>query len=302
MGASSGALNGTTFAAGVRSRREKLSADLLVKLWRDSSSWRDVLDIDVRGLLSCRGLSSQRKLRALLRRAAPPSQITDPAPIDLYIIVAPLNGVETSVGAHPATTHVKVLSFGGEHFDHAERLEEVFTAATASSAFPYLFVPVNVGGLGPAIDGGIVDGTPLREIYGNRIGSSSDTVILVAPTPTRSPGPGGEYTGLGIAGHLIDMLFSERAYEDMREVHWTNAALRGIEDVAHRRGWGSSEVDELKAAIGWPRRRQVQFVSIRPTAQLPGGILSGFWSADIREQYIELGKARANQVFDDLGW
>ncbi|MEO5725701.1 MAG: patatin-like phospholipase family protein [Byssovorax sp.] len=302
LAASSGALNGTAYAAGVRARREAVLADRLVELWLDSGDLCSILNIRPGALLRGRGVSDQKKLLALLRRHVTPCRIPCPQPIGLHIIVAPLRGVEAAIGPWPATTYVSAGSFQNEDFDTSSGLEEVFRAATASSAFPGLFTPVDVPGLGPCVDGGFVDGTPLREIRSFAIGTTVDTLLIVAPTPIQAGGYQRNYVGLGILGHVIDMLFTERAHQDMRDVHDTNMALLGLEDLARQRGWGAAEISDIKVAMGLQDRRVLELVTIRPLEPLPGGIFSGLTSSEIRRRYVQLGMERATEVLDSLGW
>lgn len=46
------------------------------------------------------------------------------------------------------------------------------------------------------------------------------------------------------------MIFTERAYEDIAEIEWTNTALRGLADLARERGWGAAAVDDITSAMG----------------------------------------------------
>src|SRR5205823_4073602 len=97
-------------------------------------------------------------------------------PIRLHILVAPLRGIEVTIGPLPATTYASAVTFRDDDFDTRGGLEEVFTAATASAAFPGIFTPVDVPGLGPCVDGGLVDGTPLREARAFNLETKVDTL------------------------------------------------------------------------------------------------------------------------------
>lgn len=302
LAASSGALNGTAYAAGVRSRREAVLANRLVDLWLNSGDLCSILNVRLGALLRGRGVSDQKKLLELFRRYVTPSDIPFPAPIGLHIFVAPLRGVEAAIGPWPATTYVSAVSFQDEDFDTSGGLEEVFTAATASSAFPGIFTPVDVPGLGPCVDGGFVNGTPLRDIRSLALGATVDTLFIVAPTPLHADESQRDYAGLGILGHVIDMLFTEHAHADMHDVHWTNTALLGLEDLARERGWGAAEITDIKAAMGLQDRRVLELVTIRPRVLLPGGIFSGLTSKETRRCYVQLGMERATEVLDSLGW
>ena len=130
----------------------------------------------------------------------------------------------------------------------------------------------------------------------------SISLLMIAPTPAHSAGSRREHTGLGLFGHLVDMIFTERAYQDITEIEWTNTALRGLADLARERGWGAAAVDDIKSAMGLEDRKVMQFATIRPLAPLPGGIFSGFLSKETRRQYVQIGMARATEVLDELGW
>jgi predicted acylesterase/phospholipase RssA len=302
VASSSGALNGTAYAAGVRARRETVAVEELIAVWKDEGSWRDVLHFNGFDILRGKGLSDQQNLLALLRRNIKPSGIPDPAPIELHIIVSPLCGAQGSIGPGPATTYTKVLSFDGAYFDRRDLLEQVFTATTASSAFPYVFTPVEVPGVGPCIDGALVNSTPIRAIGDDRVAASVDAIVVIAPTPTCVGQRRTAHHGRKLVVHVINMIFNERLYNDMRETAATNTALLSLDAEARRRQWGPEERAEVRAALGWQDKRAVRIIPIRPLSSLPGDLFSGFFSAQVRRRYIEIGMERASRVLDQLGW
>src|SRR5262249_54696588 len=126
VAASSGALNGTAYAAGVRARRERAAAADLARLWRQRGGLCDVLHPSLGDILRCRGLSDQRRLRAILRDNVRPSRIADPAPIEIHLITAPLHGCMTTVQGEAVTSYTRVVRFDGASFDARETLEQVF--------------------------------------------------------------------------------------------------------------------------------------------------------------------------------
>jgi predicted acylesterase/phospholipase RssA len=299
---SSGALNGTAYAAGVRDRREKTVAEELITLWQDQGGLRDVIDVNLADLLTGKGLSDQDKLLSLLRRNIRPSRTPDPAPVELHIVVAPLRGAVGSIGGRPATTYTKLLSFRGEHFDREDLLEEVFTAATASSAFPCLFTPVHVPGVGPCIDGGLVNSAPMRYACVDDGFGAGDAIVEIAPTPTYVERPRRSYRGRGLTAHVIDMLFTELIYNDLRAASSTNQSLLALEELAREKSWSPEELAEIKEAIGWQQRRVIPVIQIMPLAPLPGDVFTGFFSRSTRRRHVSAGIERANQVLDQLGW
>lgn len=299
---SSGALNGAAYAAGIRARREEAAAEELISLWQDRGGWRDILHINAGHVLRGKGLSDQDKLLSLLRRNIRPIRISEPAPIELQIVVAPLRGTQGAIGHLPATTYTKLLSFSGEHFESQPLLEEVFTAAVASSAFPCMFTPVEVPGVGPCIDGGLVNSAPMRYAFADSAGEPIDAIVEIAPTPTYVARPRRAYRWRGLVAHVIDMVFTELIYNDLRAALSTNQRLVALERLARRRSWSPETVAELKAALGWQGRRAIPVVPIRPINALPGDVFSGFFSPPARRRYIDLGLERASQMLDHCGW
>jgi predicted acylesterase/phospholipase RssA len=186
---SSGALNGTVLAAALRRRDPIGGGEALAGLWRDHASWNEVFHTSFRDLLRGEGLSDQKRLRGLLRDHIPPSPLVEPAAINLRLIVAALRGCQGAIGARPATTFESVRDFHTEDFATAAGLERVFTAAVASSAFPLVFAPVEIEGLGPCVDGGAVNNTPMKWALDGPLGAEIDAVVVVSTSAAwpRSP-------------------------------------------------------------------------------------------------------------------
>lgn len=302
VAASSGALNATGMAAAVRARREKVAAGELVRLWEERASLKDVLSPSLRGILTGRGISDSKKLYALLRDNIPPSRIEDPAPVDLHLIVAPLHGTRAATDGEPAVSFTRVLSFAGTSFDTSERLAEVIHAATASAALPILFEPVELPGLGACVDGGIVANTPIRWAFGDDAGASLDAIVVIAPTPSLLGPHPGPFRWLHLGGHIIDMLFSEWMFEDLRESRRHEESREGLAALAAREGWSPDELARVQEALDWVPRRPIPILSIRPVVPLRGSLLSGFKSRAIRREYIDAGIRRAEEILDAAGW
>jgi hypothetical protein len=249
------------------------------------------------------GASDQRNLLAHLRANVPPSTVADPAPIDLRVVVAALNGVLTDLGGEPATTYEQVLAFQGEHFDSASKLEEVFNATAASAAFPGLFAPVEVpNGVGPCYDGGVVNNAPIDSALDQGKDASIDAVLVIVPTAAVFPPPAGALSGLSLVSHLVDMLINERLYRDLEHAEAINASLLQLEELARRKGWAPEDLQEIKAAMNLGDKRVIKIVQIRPLAPLPGHAFRGLFDASLRRDYVEAGIARARVVLDAQGW
>jgi predicted acylesterase/phospholipase RssA len=302
VAASSGALNGTVFAAGVRARRESAAARDLVDAWEKDASLTGTLHPSLLGILGRRGISDQTKLLRLLRGRVKPSTIDDPAPVDLHLVVAPLCGARGSTGQDHATSYSRVLHFGGESFDDESGLERVFVAATASAALPVLFVPVVVPGVGPCSDGGLVNNTPILAVFGQDNGADLDGIIVVTPTPAVVETPSETHRGVALVAHQIDMVFAEWLYQDLRRAIRQNAALDRLRTIGKKHDLSRRVIEEIKGAFGLAGVRSIPILAIRPAVRLPGTLLSGFTHPAMRRAYIELGRARAAEVLDDAGW
>ena len=302
VAASSGALNGTAYAAGVRARRERAAAADLARLWQERGGLCDVLHPSLRDILRCRGLSDQRRLRSILRDNVLPSRIADPAPIELNLLTAPLRGCRTTVQGELVTTYTQVVRFGGASFDAQELLEQVFTVATASAALPGLYAPVDLPGLGRCVDGGLVANTPIRYAYGDDGGASIDAILVVAASPAALDVPPRPFTGIALMAHVVDMLFSEWLFQDLRESRVESTRIAALDALARQKGWSPAELREIREALGWGQRHVVPILSIRPITPLPGTLFSGFTDAEMRRTYVAAGVERARAVLDALGW
>jgi len=302
VASSSGALNGAAYAAGVRARREKAAADEMIALWRDRAGFLEAFDLNVGDLLGVVGLSDQKNLLKQLRGNIRPSTLGDPAPIDLHIVVSPLNGAAGDLGGEPATTYEQVLQFTGEHFDDQDRLEEVFQAAVASSAFPGFYAPVEIPGVGPCYDGGVVNNAPIDSALDYGRDASIDAVLVIAPTAAVFPPPDAGLSGVALLSHLVDMLINERLYRDLRRARGINESLLQLEELARQKGWGPADLQEIKAAMDLGDKRVITIVQIRPPEPLPGNAFGGLFDASLRRGYVDAGLERATAVLDALGW
>jgi predicted acylesterase/phospholipase RssA len=299
---SSGALNGTVLAAALRRRDPIAGGETLAELWREHAGWNDVFHTSFRELLRRDGLSDQKRLLALLREHIPPGPVHDPAPINLRLIVAALRGCQGAIGARPATTFESVCDFDGEDFATAAGRERVFTAAVASAAFPLVFAPVEVDGLGPCVDGGAVNNTPMKWALDGPVGAEIDAVVVVSTSvERRTVAP--DVSGLApLAGHLAGMLVDERLYRDLRECAETNAGLTALDQMVADGKLTPALLREIKQVLGLADRRAVDVLCIRPITELRGNAFAGFFDAGLRREYLDIGYDRGLAVLGGLGW
>jgi NTE family protein len=302
VAASSGALNGTAYAAGVRARREIDQVRELIRVWEEDASLCGALHPNLCAILGRTGISDQRKLLALLRRHVRPSTAPDPAPIDLEIVLATLRGRQGAVDGEPATTFRAIQAFSGESFDSDKALERVFVAAVASAALPVLFAPVHVPGVGSCTDGGLVNNTPIQAALGPDPDDTLDAVLVVAPTPAVYRPPPERYRGLRLLAHQLDMVYAEWLFQDMRRATQQQEGIARLDALAAQKGWAPAEVQAIKSALGLDLARAVPIVSIRPLEALPGSLFTGFRDASVRRAYVQIGRDRAARVLDGIGW
>jgi NTE family protein len=302
IAASAGALNGTVLASSVRGRSIRAAAEALHVLWRDQATWSKVFHPSLRDILARDGISDQKQLLALLRKHVPPSQPADPADINLRIVVAPLNGCPGSVGQHPATTFESMCDFNTAAFASSEALDPVFAAATASVGLPIVFAPVDIDGLGPCIDGGMVNNTPMKWALDGSVGARVDAIVVVATSVELSTEPATDLGALGMVGHFAEMLIDERLYRDLREATQVNDTLARLDALVQNGVLDRAQHARVMDALGWTSRRMVQIVQIRPTVALRGTAFAGFFHADIRSEQLDAGFARGQEVLRALGW
>ena len=298
VAASSGALNGVLLAAAVRARNLEAGTDKLVELWRDHAGWTHVFHLRLRLLCALRGLSDDTKMRATLRANVAP--LPDGDEVNLRVLVAPLDGIVSSIGARAATSYEALRDFTGRDFATPEALEKVFVAATASAAFPLVLAPVEVEGLGPCVDGGAVNNTPIARALDGPLGDDVDLIVVISTAPELRTGPSPELRGSALASHLGSMLIDERLFRDLREAEATNASLGRLAGLVESGVIDSSQLAQVLGALGWTGRRCVDVVQIRPLEDLPGSVFSGFFESSLRAQYLAAGAQRAQEVLATL--
>jgi hypothetical protein len=195
-----------------------------------------------------------------------------------------------------------MCDFQGEDFATAAGLERVFTAAVASAAFPLVFAPVEIDGIGPCVDGGAVNNTPMKWALDGPLGAEIDAVVVVSnAVEHRTVTP--DVTGLApLAGHLADMLIEERLYRDLKEAAQTNAGLAALDRMVADGRLTPALLCEIKQVLGLADRRAVDIICIRPTNELPGNAFAGFFDAGLRREYLDLGFDRGLEVLGGLGW
>jgi len=297
VAASSGALNGVLLASAIRAGDLEAGTDKIVDLWR-SQGWTDVFHPKLRLLCTLRGISDDAKMIATLREHVPPQPIG--GEINLRLLVAPLGGITSTIGDRPATSYEALCDFSGSDFATTEGLEKMFAAATASAAFPLVFGPVDVDGLGPCVDGGAVNNTPIAHALDGPLGDVVEQIVVISTAVELRTGPPPAPRGFALASHLGDMLIDERLFRDLREAESTNASLRQLAALVEGGVIDASQHQQVLRAMGWTSRRVVDVIQIRPLEELPGSVFTGLFEPSLRDQYLTAGEQRARDVLSAI--
>jgi NTE family protein len=287
VAASSGALNGTYLAAAIHSGREREAAQKLPLLWEQQASYRRIFDIDVGAVTRLRGLSNSDKLMDLMRREVGAILDDQHNPVTLSVVVAVVGGVDAEIGGRPATSFERVITFDGTAFDEVDRREVLYKATAASAAFPILFEPVDVPGVGPSYDGGVVNDTPVKLA----MEEGADRIIVVSPYPQVVVVPQTP-TGVAGVGHLVDILIHERLYRDLHDAEQVNLKLAKLEELVQKGTLTAAQADEVKKITGWSRH--IDLTYIRPERDLPGSAFAGFFDKKLRLEYLDAGRRAAD--------
>lgn len=296
VGTSSGALNAAMIAAGVRAGDPVAAAARLTALWEERADVWHVFEPDLASWFHGRGASGTRRIVDLLRQECPVRTSGAPQHVSLRIVVAPLAGV----GTNP-TTFEHVERFAGDDLDHAASRERVFEAAAASAAFPFAFGPVTLADVGPCVDGGVVNNTPIGEAIDQDPGI--DVVYVIAAEPAdmslgleRAAALGGP----DLLPRLVEMLIDERLSRDLAEARAVNGWIATLARLEASGSLTPGARDEVVRGL-YPRRdprafRHVDVVEIRPREALEGSAFEAFFRPRLRRRYVEAGRTAALAV------
>lgn len=282
-GASSGALNGAVFAAGLRVNQAARAAELLEQLWVKDASWHKILSWKVRkqivleALQQFQGVKKERDVR-------------------FRLVVATLLGRPDLLGRR---RFEQWEAFETADFESSRRLDHLAEMAVASAALPVIFKPRIVAGEGPFWDGGIVDNAPIG--WALRCDANIDHIIVVAPNSNRIEK---RRYGRFAVSRLVQMLIEERLARDLREAESFNHELDQLDQKldAVEAQWPAAHgrerlALEVRREMKW---RTLRFLEIRPDEDLPGHLLSGFLSQHRRRSYVAAGQRAAERAL--AGW
>ena len=293
---SAGALNGTLYAAGLRFRRAALASAVLTDLWLDKANWARVLRPSLRGIFGGRGVSSASGLESILNdglsRLVPGtlSELADPAKVELTLVATTLNGAVRSSGSFQSTSFEHAVTFDGAAFDTQSGRARACQAALASAALPILFVPIDLPEVGPCIDGGVVNNTPIS----HAIDAGVDRVIVVTGNPLEARSRR-HFRFLDLVGQAADIGVNERLFRDLLQARKVNEKLDKVSEALTSADAPLREA--VSAALAW---KKLEIIEIRPEVPLEGNAFAALGSRSLRSEYLELGVVAAERALDSL--
>jgi NTE family protein len=292
VAASSGALNGVLYAAAIRAGRENEAARRLSSLWLHDGDWMHAFGFDVTDLWNCRGLSTTDKLVQLMRQEVEPiARLPACRAVALTLIVASIDGQTKYIAGEPNTAFERQVTFPDGAFDCHEGRESIYRFAAASAAFPLLYAPVEIDGIGPCFDGGLVNNSPI----GAAIDQGAERVILIAPSPAYVSSRGAK-RGIGLVSQLAEILVGERLCRDLRQADRINVIVDALQQLASEGYLSADQLSTVQEVLGWKRR--IELVCIRPPKELSGTAFSGFFDRGLRAEYIAAGRAAASAALE----
>lgn len=280
VGTSAGALSAAFFASAIRAGDPRGGADELVDFWIEHAHWRTFVSLSPPDLLDLRGLSTADQLeRVLLSRMNAHTKAPAKRDVALRMIAAVLRP-----DAHRfALTSEHVFSF--DTSDFARRPLQIARAAAASAAFPGIFAPVHVTGVGDCADGGLTAETPLAEA----LALPHVDEIYVVTGSSLSPLQR-RLAGVALAGRWLEILLEERFQRSLARVEHAHQQLRTLENLRARGTLTELHCSELREQLSLPPPR---VVVVRPEEPLPGGFWGAFSDKRLRAQYVARGRAAA---------
>ena len=252
-GASAGALSAVVIAAGIATGKLSYAAEVGRKVWLERASWGDILDVSVRDVFAGRGLSTTKKVAAIVEQA-----IRDVLGADVAPDVEPNENVLcklalTSLTPQREATHEASLGFYGVAFREGY-IARIAQAAAASSAIPGFFAPVEVEGEW-MVDGGVCDNAPVSFVTKSDV---HQAIVVSSYTPKRlETAP----AGMTLVTDLLSIVVNERLLRDLEDRR--NAGM----DLLEIRPQVALEGSELDG-FGSRRLRESYFDSGRKSALL----------------------------------
>jgi predicted acylesterase/phospholipase RssA len=153
-----------------------------------------------------------------------------------------------------------------------------------------LYEPVHLPGVGPCVDGGVVNNTPITWA----IEGGADRVIVVTGNPA-AEGRDHELSGVELLAHEVDIAINERLFRDLLYARSVNDKLKRLEGAFQSQNLNDAQRSEVLKALRW---KPLDIVEIRPTRALPGNAFSGLRDRDVRREYLKIGRESARAALN----
>jgi predicted acylesterase/phospholipase RssA len=271
IGASSGALNGAVYAAGLRVGAQEEAARLLERLWRKEAQFPAIM-------------SRKRQVSIVSEALREFLDRKEEQEVLVRAIAASLPGKPDARGYVRSES---VFDFDSDSFSTPEGVEFIAEVCVASSAIPVVFPPRALrgreGGLdaaSPYWDGGAVNNTPL----GWALKASSDIDHLIVVTPDANQVVSGPFSRLSVS-RLLTLLIDERLARDLHEAHSFNEELDELSKLV--------DPEVLRERLKW---RKLEILEVRPNRPLKGDFVRGFLWPGLRNEYLAQGREAAERA------
>jgi predicted acylesterase/phospholipase RssA len=256
---------------------------------------RHGVDLSLLTLLRRQGIATTDKLLALMRREVDPvAALPQLREVTFTVVITSLNGQTQPLDGQLTTTFECDQTFTADDYGSVARRERIYQVCAASAAFPLLFAPVDVPGIGPCVDGGAVNNSPI----GIAVEGGAERVILIAPTAAKLPASGGT-NGIDLISQLAEILIGERLYRDLAQRAEANEVVAKLDGMVANGQLSAAQATAVKDLLGW--KGHVELISIRPPTPLPGNVFSGLFDKKLRAEYVAAGRAAAAAALDAHG-
>jgi predicted acylesterase/phospholipase RssA len=292
IGASSGALNCCALAAGLITNNTQLAINDLIDVWTNKAGWNNVIKLNFRSILDMKGLSNSNKLHKLIKTSVENIISTGIGmnPIELRFAITQLSGKTAFVDGKPNTTFESNITFNNQDFLDISKRELIYTAACASSAFPFLFAPVYVPEYGWCIDGGMTNNVAIKTALQEQ---DIERIIIISPFPFISASHD-NYEGLNLTSRIGDIIINERLYRDLVEAEKVNGIVKKLETLRTKKEISNEQYEKIEAILH--NKKHIEIVQIRPSHKLEGNSFSGLFNKHLRMKYIGAGMEAAKKI------
>jgi predicted acylesterase/phospholipase RssA len=158
---------------------------------------------------------------------------------------------------------------------------------------PILFEPVELPDVGPSIDGGIVNNTPIS----HAIDAGIERVIVITGNPLEAENRR-TFRCLDLVGQAADIAVNERLFRDLLQARKVNDKLDRLAEALNAAGASAAQLAAVNGALGW---KKLEVIEIRPETPLQGNAFDALGSRQLRAEYLDLGVRAAQRALAGAG-